>query len=212
MLSKWHTFDTQKRFESKNFCLILNTKWLLVKLPKSEIPLSPHSGSLERRTLRCARFWGGLDSQVLGRTEDKVQTQDPSGSSDTLTQAHKQCQWQNNYKKTSHPKIINQPIFAQGSPKENRCKYYSPLGNSNRQSTRTAWPVGDLVHRMRPSSTTTSASRGHHDPGPSYSTGGSKPELFFGNLFWAPRGLIRPTSSRALYKKLANLATLELKV
>ena len=119
---------------------------------------------------------------------------------------------------------------------------YSPLGNSNRQSTRTAWPVGDLVHsillslslslclplllslfvfvfvfvtvfhfvfvivsdlvqRILPSSTTTSASKGHHDPGPSYSTGGSFfPQKLFSTIELIDSELTN-CSSRFLCKK-----------
>ena len=47
--------------------------------------------------------------------------------------------------------------------------FYSPAGYSNLQSTKTACPVLVLVSRIRPSSIMTSASNGHHVPGPSYS-------------------------------------------
>lgn len=49
-----------------------------------------------------------------------------------------------------------------------RAFVYSPAGYSNLQSTKTACPVLVLVSKIRPSSMMTSASKGHHVPGPSY--------------------------------------------
>ena len=56
-----------------------------------------------------------------------------------------------------------------------------PQGISNLQSTRIACPVGFLVRRIRPPSITTSASRGHQDPGPPSCT----PQIMFMYTFYS---------------------------
>ena len=79
-----------------------------------------------------------------------------------------------------------------------RTPSYPPAGNSNRQSTRTAWPVLVLVARILPSSMMTSASRGHQLPGPScimrlvtYRAHGAKASQVWGRsvsrLWFCPR-------------------------